>query len=359
MRPDRLAILTLRVLAISFAVVGTQFLLAPDATLASLDATGAYFGDFPATPATGARLWLALSVAYMLLVTLLALLAQRDLARARPYLALLVAGKASSSLVALLAYRTVSPAFPYLANFAMDGTIALGVTLIWVAAPRLAAHASETRRRGDPHALACRCGHPARRARGARSARLGADGGDGRPLRRRRGRGLRTRRGRARRLPLVAARPRTLPFLLPPLWLRRFSTLALEDRVRVLRAWEDSRLWPRRQALAALKLVTLTHVYGRPGCCTRSATRIRSSACRSPARWRSGRMNTENERPGDIEERADVAVIGTGAGGAVVAAKLAAAGADVVVLEEGAYPTACRLARRRSPASRCSTAATA
>lgn len=264
MRPDRLALLTLRVLALSFAVVGMQFLLAPDATLASLDATGAYFGDFPATPATGARLWLALSVAYMLLVTLLAWLAQRDLARARPYLALLFAGKASSSLIALLAYRTVSPTFPYLANFVVDGAIALTVAAIWVAAPRLAAYASDARLRGVPtlsrvdarilcavlEALA-----PPGSALTAETA--GPSVADAVEDYARAAGALGAFRWLLRGLELS-------PFLLPPLWLRRFSKLDLDDRVRVLKAWEDSRFWPRRQALAALKLVTLTHVYGRP-----------------------------------------------------------------------------------------------
>jgi choline dehydrogenase-like flavoprotein len=49
-------------------------------------------------------------------------------------------------------------------------------------------------------------------------------------------------------------------------------------------------------------------------------------------------MNTEAERPGDIEELADVVVIGTGAGGAVVACELAEAGVDVLLLEEGDHP---------------------
>lgn len=45
------------------------------------------------------------------------------------------------------------------------------------------------------------------------------------------------------------------------------------------------------------------------------------------------------DRPGDLRERADAVVIGTGAGGAVVAAELAEAGRDVVLIEEGAYRT--------------------
>jgi hypothetical protein len=262
-RSDHLALLTLRVLAFSFAAAGTLFLLAPDATLASLDATGALFGSFAPTPATGARLWLSLSVAYMLLVTIFAFMAQRDLAHARPYLALLVAGKASSSLAALLAYRTVSPAFPYLANFLLDGAIAIGVAVIWVAAPGLAA-AAAGRQRGKPSlspgdarilravlealappgsALTLRTAGPSVAAEVEGYVRAAG--------------GLGAFRWLLRGLELS-------PFVLPPLWLRRFSKLALEDRVRVVEAWEESRFWPRRQAIATLKLATLTHVYGRP-----------------------------------------------------------------------------------------------
>src|SRR5437667_11907372 len=42
----------------------------------------------------------------------------------------------------------------------------------------------------------------------------------------------------------------------------------------------------------------------------------------------------------DREERADVVVVGTGAGGAAVAAELAEGGRDVVMIEEGGFYSA-------------------
>ncbi len=49
-------------------------------------------------------------------------------------------------------------------------------------------------------------------------------------------------------------------------------------------------------------------------------------------------MSLEAEQPGDVDERAEVIVIGTGAGGAVTATELAEAGVDVLLLEEGDHP---------------------
>ncbi len=53
----------------------------------------------------------------------------------------------------------------------------------------------------------------------------------------------------------------------------------------------------------------------------------------------SGAIIRGHEHPGDLELGADVVVVGSGAAGAVVAAYLAEAGQDVVVIEEGGYYT--------------------
>jgi choline dehydrogenase-like flavoprotein len=52
------------------------------------------------------------------------------------------------------------------------------------------------------------------------------------------------------------------------------------------------------------------------------------------------------ERGGDLHERADVCVIGSGAGGAVAAAELAAGGLSVVVLEQGHHWTSRHFTQR-------------
>jgi len=61
-------------------------------------------------------------------------------------------------------------------------------------------------------------------------------------------------------------------------------------------------------------------------------------------------MTTATTPSGDTEERAQVVVIGTGAGGAVVAAELAEAGIDVVLVEEGDHPD--RVAPEAPPLAR-------
>jgi choline dehydrogenase-like flavoprotein len=61
----------------------------------------------------------------------------------------------------------------------------------------------------------------------------------------------------------------------------------------------------------------------------------------------SGAIHAGREHRGDLELDADVVVIGSGAGGAVVAAELAEAGERVVILEEGPHVPAERYQRMR------------
>jgi choline dehydrogenase-like flavoprotein len=170
---------------------------------------------------------------------------------------------------------------------------------------------------------------------------------------------------------------------------RGFATLPEPARVRWLRAWETSRLPALRSAFQALRRLVLATAYadprthaelGFPGPLLGRAPRrgvegpLPRTASPGPVaregEGETGRVTSilpqldlladpalssivEGARlRGDTRVSADVCVIGTGPGGAVVAARLVEAGYDVVLLEEGAYWRPERFTQREAETMR-------
>nr|MBA2572455.1 hypothetical protein [Gemmatimonadota bacterium] len=157
--------------------------------------------------------------------------------------------------------------------------------------------------------------------------------------------------------PLLARRPRL------------FSQLPRQEAEAYLRSWAESRLAPRRRGIAALRALAMLAYYGReeawkevgydgPWLERRPVQLLPAPDLREvpPAPPRTPRPRlAAGLAPGltqgrlvdrDLRIRADVCVIGTGAGGAAALARLAEGGFTAVAVEAGGYSTAADYTQR-------------
>jgi hypothetical protein len=128
---ERFIVLSLRLMAASFAVVGILFIAVPNGVLDTISDLGDSLGGFTRAPHGSEELWLALAFAYMVVITGICLVAQADVVRYRPLLLVLAAGKTASSLGSLGFYLFDQDVFIYLLKFLVDGFLALAALWLW------------------------------------------------------------------------------------------------------------------------------------------------------------------------------------------------------------------------------------
>jgi hypothetical protein len=136
-KAESFVVLGLRILALSFAVVGILFIAVPNGVLDAISDLGDEIGDFSRAPHGTEQLWLALGFSYMVVITGICLVAQADVVRYRPLLLVLAVGKAASSLASLGFYLFDEDVFAYLLNFLVDGSLVLVALWLWSLSGRI------------------------------------------------------------------------------------------------------------------------------------------------------------------------------------------------------------------------------
>jgi choline dehydrogenase-like flavoprotein len=117
-----------------------------------------------------------------------------------------------------------------------------------------------------------------------------------------------------------------------------FADLTLEQRERVLRGWAASPAGLLRQSFQGLKRTTCALFYSKhgPDGCNPNWPAIGYPGPPGPPAAKPKTLPLRVVGDGDTLD-CDAVVVGSGAGGSVVAAELAQAGHDVIVLEKGGY----------------------
>jgi nitric oxide reductase large subunit len=134
---ERFVVISLRLLALSFAVVGILFIAVPNGTLDTVSDFGEWFGNNTRAPHGDEQLWLSLGFAYMVVIAGICLVVQTDVVRYRALLLVLAAGKAASSLATLAFFVFDEQVFAYLLNFLLDGSLVLIALGLWALAGRI------------------------------------------------------------------------------------------------------------------------------------------------------------------------------------------------------------------------------
>jgi nitric oxide reductase large subunit len=136
-RAERFVVVSLRLLALSFAVVGILFIAVPNGTLDVISDFGEWLGNQTRAPHGDEQLWLSLGFAYMVVITGICLVVQADVVRYRPLLLVLAAGKTASSLATLAFFIFDEQVFAYLLNFLLDGSLVLIALGLWALVGRV------------------------------------------------------------------------------------------------------------------------------------------------------------------------------------------------------------------------------
>jgi choline dehydrogenase-like flavoprotein len=123
----------------------------------------------------------------------------------------------------------------------------------------------------------------------------------------------------------------------------RFSELDASEKVKYLASWRDSRMGLKRTAFQALKRLTLFLAYSVP-----DATGVNPNWASigypippdtPPVKMPEDLLISPMKVDADTRLVCDVCVVGTGAGGSVIAHRLSEAGFSVLVVEQGSYET--------------------